>query len=667
MNEQTDDAPELGSLAKTAESPTITDMEAGESDVYQMPELSPIHTLLECSADRCGDAVALEHDDVVLTYAEVEAGANRVAARLRDLGVERGDRVGLLADNGRVYVEGFFGILKTGACCVALNGANKARTSAALLADSGSVGLVTMAARVARDLPEIVQGAPDLRFVITDRPGPAWSLPARLRLLRAEDVASASPARVTSDAGLEDLCAILYTSGSTGLPRGVTLRHRNLAANTQQILAYLKLTADDSVLSVLPFHYSFGNSLLLTHFAVGGRVVVDNRFAYPSTVVESLERSRVSGFSGVPSTYAILAAKTDFLRRSWPDLRYLTQAGGGMTAALTRRLLDEMPPHVRLFVMYGQTEASARLSYVPPGRLREKLGSIGIGIPGVTLTIRDEQGRECAPGEVGEVVAAGDNLMQGYWNAPEETALVLKEDGLHTGDLGRKDEDGFIFLVDRIKNMIKVGANRVSPREIEDVIAEVEGVAEVCVAGVPDELLGEAVEAFVVVAPGAEVSRERILAHCREYLAVLQGPARRALPGFAAAQRRRQGRAQRAGAQSLGGLSRHSRDRPLPAVGTGAEEVDEQRELPDELDRLLQEDLVGGEVPQPQPGHEQRDSRHEDAVLGLQQGRAEDDGEHTQYHRVDREHRDLGEAEVVEQLPSELEDVIEREDERERR
>ena len=489
-----------------------------------MDGLTPIHTLLEQSADQRPDAVALEHGDVDLTYAEIEAGANRVATRLRDLGVARGDRVGLLADNGRAYVEGFFGILKAGACCVALNHANKARTSAALLADSGAVGLVTMAARVARDLPEIVQGAPDLRFVVVDRANPAWALPAAVRVLRAEDVASASPARVASDVGLDDLCAILYTSGSTGLPRGATLRHRNLAANTRQILAYLQLTADDSVLSVLPFHYSFGNSLLLTHFAVGGRVVVDNRFMYPSAVVETLERSRVSGFSGVPSKYAILAANTDFLRRGWPDLRYLTQAGGGMTAALTRRLLDELPSHIRLFVMYGQTEASARLSYVPPERLREKLGSIGIPIPGVTLTIRDEDGRECAPGEVGEVVAAGENLMQGYWNDPAETALVLKDDGLHTGDLGRKDDDGFIFLVDRIKNMIKVGANRVSPREIEDVIAEVEGVAEVCVAGVPDELLGEAVEAFVVVSPGTDVPPERILAHCREYLALYKVP-----------------------------------------------------------------------------------------------------------------------------------------------
>ena len=174
-----------------------------------------------------------------------------------------------------------------------------------------------------------------------------------------------------------------------------------------------------------------------------------------------------------------------------------------MTPALTRRIRETLPESIKVYVMYGQTEASARLSYVPPERLLEKLGSIGIPIPGVELTVRRDDGSPCAVDEVGEVVASGDNIMQGYWNDPDETALVLHADGLHTGDLGRKDRDGFIFLVDRMKNMIKTGANRLSPKEIEETIAEVKGVVEVCVIGVPDELLGEAIEAFVVVAPKA--------------------------------------------------------------------------------------------------------------------------------------------------------------------
>jgi acyl-CoA synthetase (AMP-forming)/AMP-acid ligase II len=175
--------------------------------------------------------------------------------------------------------------------------------------------------------------------------------------------------------------------------------------------------------------------------------------------------------------------------------------------------------------MYGQTEASARLAYVPPERLLEKLGSIGLPIPGVELHLRAPDGGACGPDEVGEIVASGANIMRGYWNDPEETALVLADDGLHTGDLARRDDEGFLFIVDRIKNMIKVGANRVSAKEIEETVAEVPGVVEVCVIGVEDELLGEAVEGFVVAEDG-QVDERRILSHLRENLAIFKIPRR---------------------------------------------------------------------------------------------------------------------------------------------
>ncbi|MEZ4386855.1 MAG: class I adenylate-forming enzyme family protein [Candidatus Krumholzibacteriia bacterium] len=484
----------------------------------------PVHRLLEASCDRAPEAIALEHGDRRHTYCDVDREANRVAAALLAAGVQHGDRVALLQENGLAYVAGFFGILKAGACCVALNTHNKTRTNQLLLQDSGAIALVTAALQVRHDLPELAGAAADLRTVICDRANPAWALPERVRLMTAADLAAQPDARPPVQVTLDDLCAILYTSGSTGKPRGVTLTHRNLAANTGQILAYLKLTAGDSVLCVLPFHYSFGNSLLLTHVAVGGRIVVDNRFAYPSAVVDHLAASEVTGFSGVPSTYAILAARTDFLQRPWPHLRYLTQAGGAMTRALQARLLEALPDHIRLFIMYGQTEAGARLSYLPPERLRDKLGSIGIGIPGVDLVVQRPDGSHCDVDEVGEVVARGDNIMRGYWNAPEETATVLRDGALYTGDLGKRDQDGYIWLVDRIKNMIKAGANRVSAREVEEVIAEVPCVQEVCVVGVPDELLGEAIEAYVVARPDQEYSENAILQHCREQLALFKIP-----------------------------------------------------------------------------------------------------------------------------------------------
>lgn len=486
-------------------------------------EFLPVHRLLEDSADSCAQSVAVVHGEKSFTYHDVEEQANGIANLLRARGIVRGDRVALLADNGFEYVTGFFGILKAGAGCVALSGANKVPTHRKLLADSGARALITRAIQVRTDLPDLVRDLPDLELVVLDRANPKWDLPPNLQLALADDVAQSLTTRPNLETKNEDLCAILYTSGSTGMPRGVTLTHGNLAANTRQILAYLNLQSDDSILAVLPFHYSFGNSLLLTHFAVGGRVVVDNRFAYPSAVVDTLAEQAVTGFSGVPSTYAILAAQTNFLTRPLPALRYLTQAGGGMTPTLTRRVYEAFEGRARLFVMYGQTEASARLSYVPPEKLMEKLGSIGIGIPDVDLAVHRDDGTECDVDEVGQVVARGDNIMTGYWNDPKETQLVLRDRTLYTGDLGRRDRDGFIFLVDRIKNMIKAGANRVSAKEVEDTIAEIDGVVEVSVVGVPDELLGEAIEAHVVVGEGGP-DEKAIQGYLRGALALFKIP-----------------------------------------------------------------------------------------------------------------------------------------------
>jgi long-chain acyl-CoA synthetase len=484
----------------------------------------PLHDLLTASADRAADRVALTHGQRELSYGDLERGSNRLAHLLRDRGVRRGDRVALLAENGLDYVAGYFGILKSGACCVALNGQNRLPTNRMMLADSGAVGLVASRSQVRTMLPDLVADRAGLRFVHTDSGDAAWTLPARITASDDRELDGFSEQPPAVSVGEDDLCTILYTSGSTGTPRGVTLTHRNLAANTQQILAYLPVRADDSVLVVLPFHYSYGKSLLLTHVAVGGRLVVDNRFAYPQSVLQTMSEERITSFAGVPSTYAILCARTEFLSRDLPHLRYLTQAGGAMSPALTRRLLDALPARVRLYVMYGQTEASARLAYVPPDRLPEKIGSIGVAIPDVELRVRRSDGSECDPGETGELVARGANIMRGYWNDPAETDLVLADGALHTGDLGRCDEDGFITIVDRAKNMIKAGANRVSAKEIEDVIAELAGVVEVSVIGVPDALLGEAIEAFVVPAEPESLGEQAILAHCRERLALYKLP-----------------------------------------------------------------------------------------------------------------------------------------------
>jgi acyl-CoA synthetase (AMP-forming)/AMP-acid ligase II len=319
--------------------------------------------------------------------------------------------------------------------------------------------------------------------------------------------------------------AIIYTSGSTGKPRGAVLRHENIVANTRSIVSYLDLRADDRVLAVLPFHYVYGKSLLNTHVAVGGAVVVENRFLFPQVALDTLEREQATGFAGVPSSFAILLNRTNLAQRSLPALRYVTQAGGPMAPELTRRLIAALPGK-RIFVMYGATEASARLTYVPPDDLPRKIGSVGRAIPGVTLDVLREDGRRAASGEVGEVVARGPNIMEGYWNDPEETARVLDADGYHTGDLGWFDEDGFLWLAGRAREQIKSGAHRIHPKEIEDAILEHPAVHEAAVIGVADETLGEAIHAFVVLRAGVAAEADDLLAHCRAHLPAYKVPKR---------------------------------------------------------------------------------------------------------------------------------------------
>jgi acyl-CoA synthetase (AMP-forming)/AMP-acid ligase II len=296
-------------------------------------------------------------------------------------------------------------------------------------------------------------------------------------------------------------------------------------SNTRSIVEYLELTSSDRVLAVLPFFYVYGKSLLNTHIAVGGSVIIENRFLFPQLAVDALERDGATGFAGVPSTFAILLEKTNFAKRGFPALRYVTQAGGAMAPALIRRLIDALPGK-RVFVMYGATEAAARLSYVPPEALAGKIGSVGRAIPNVELRLLKEDGAPAATGEVGEIVARGSNVMEGYWNDPEETAQVLDRDGYHTGDLAVADADGFLRIVGRKREMIKSGAHRIAPKEIEETILEHASVLEAAVIGVPDAVLGESIRAFIVAREGLAIDPDGIAAFCRERLASYKVPQR---------------------------------------------------------------------------------------------------------------------------------------------
>jgi acyl-CoA synthetase (AMP-forming)/AMP-acid ligase II len=398
------------------------------------------------------------------------------------------DRVIMVMENSIESAQAYYGVLKAGGICVEIHDRSTPEEVSYCIADSGARFCILSenpASRLAGVDARLIVSLGDARGLTAGRFIPWDAL---------HDMPDTPP---DASVGPDDPAAIVYTSGSTGRPKGVVLTHGNICSNTASIVSYLGLGEDDRVMCVLPFHYVYGKSLLNTHVMAGGSVVINNRFAFPNAVVKEMIERCATGFAGVPSTFAILMNRSVFPKTRIDTLRYVTQAGGAMAPALTRRVMDCISP-AQLFVMYGATEASARLTYVPPDRLRDKIGSIGIPIPGVEVAVRDASGAELGPNEAGDICAAGPNIMKGYWQDPEETAKALRPWGLVTGDLGYKDEDGFIFLTGRRKDMLKIGGERVSPKEIEDAIVESGMVHEAAVVGRPDELLQEVPEAFVV-------------------------------------------------------------------------------------------------------------------------------------------------------------------------
>jgi long-chain acyl-CoA synthetase len=472
--------------------------------------VASIQQFLERSAARSPDHELLVQQAERWSYRQIDRAANHVAAELLERGLRKGDRVGLLARNSAFYVAAYFGILKAGGVVVALNTASDAAMLAGYLRMSGAIGLMvgTGMERLVRGANQPLGALEDLRWVAAPHAD-------RLGVAGAEawlwEPGERDPVDLAVSA--DDLATIVFTSGSTGRARGAMLSHGNVVSNVTAINAYLGLGPQDRVLQVLPFYYVYGKSVLNSHVMAGATVVIENRFRYPQVALDTLEQERCTGLSGVPSTFAILLDRTNFAERALADLRYVTQAGGAMSPTLTRRLMERLAGK-SIFVMYGATEASARLAYLPPDELAEAVGSIGRAIDGVELRVLAKGGRECAVGEVGELVARGPNIMRGYWDDAEETARVLDDDGYHTGDLARRDGAGRLFIVGRKKHMVKVGGHRLSPLEIEDAIVEDPAVSECAVIGVEDERMGEQLAAFVVLV--GEATAESIAAGLRK-------------------------------------------------------------------------------------------------------------------------------------------------------
>ncbi len=473
-----------------------------------MSNYSLIHSFLQHSAASYPEKIALIQGEERVSYAELFRRAELISQWLMQHNLLPGDRVAILTDQASDYVAAYFGIVAAGGIVIGLNTQTSSQALSSVLADSGS-SIVLSHEKYQKYAP-----------VITDQPS-VLHFETSISALWEEEMCSG---RYTlPQISSEDIAQIIYTSGTTGSPKGVMLRHRNLVANTQSIIEYLELSESDKIMAVLPFFYSYGNSVLLTHIAVGGTLVVNQSFLYPNVILKQMMTEEVTGFSGVPSSFAILLHRSAVREFSFPKLRYLTQAGAAMSPKLVENLTAVFPK-VDIFVMYGQTEASSRLSYLEPHRIVDKSGSIGKAIPGVTLEVCRPDGSQADVNEVGEIVATGENIMAGYWNNPLETQKVLKKGKLWTGDLARVDSDGFFFIKSRKSEMIKSGAHRIAPKEIEDMIMELTYIHEVAVVGHEDEILGEKIVAFIVLIDGYDVSEKEIKLHCRRTLPAFKVP-----------------------------------------------------------------------------------------------------------------------------------------------
>jgi long-chain acyl-CoA synthetase len=458
------------------------------------------HVLTE-TARRHGDRPVVRLEDSVVTYDALDQASARVAAFLHERGVVAGDRVGIMIPNVPQFLVVYYGILRAGAIVVPMNVLLKEREAGFYLADSGAKLVFAWhecAAAAGADAVVVEAGEP------------------------AGVAGAVTPLREVAERAAGDTAVILYTSGTTGTPKGAELTHGNLRRNAEITgIGLMGLGEDDVLLGALPLFHSFGQtSSMNSAVRAGACLDLMPRFDAGSAL-ELMERDGVTVFQGVPTMYHALLNHPERDRYDTSKLRLCVSGGAALPLEVLRGFEDAFG--VAVLEGYGLSETSPVASFNHLGRER-KPGSIGTPIEGVEMRVVDEDGNELAPGEVGEIVIRGHNVMKGYWNRPDATDEAIRGGWFHTGDLARVDEDGYFFIVDRKKDMIIRGGYNVYPREVEEVLYEHPAVLEAAVVGIRDERLGEEVAAAIVVRPGAEAGADELRDFVKQRVAAYKYP-----------------------------------------------------------------------------------------------------------------------------------------------
>lgn len=473
--------------------------------------------VLETGAASQPQHIAVIADGRRLSYGQLNEAANRIAGALARLGVQAGDKVAVMLPNVPEFVIAYFGVLKLGGCVVPLNTLLKAGEIAYQLEDSDALALIVDAALLG-EVEQALSGVEACRHLIAEgkkKVAAGWH--------RFHDLLESGPSTWdTAQTRPDDTAVILYTAGILGRPKGAELTHFNLfynAAITADRLCHIR--SEDISLATLPLFHAFGQTCVMnaTLYA-GGALSMVSRFE-PDRVLQTIKRDRVTLLLGVPTMYWYLQHYPGAEKHDWSSLRLCCSGGAALPVDLMRQF--EKRYRLPIFEGYGLSETSPVVSFNPTDR-PPRPGSIGLPIYGVQLRIVDESDRQLPPGEVGEIVVRGHNVMKGYYKRPGATADAMRGGWFHTGDLARVEEDGYFYIVGRQKDMIKRGGLNIYPREVEDVLLAHPAVAEAAVVGIPDEVMGEEVKAVVVLKQDEAADAEDLIEYARERIAAYKYP-----------------------------------------------------------------------------------------------------------------------------------------------
>ena len=472
-----------------------------------------VHDSLLRSAEAAPSRDAVVDEFGPWTYEELTDDALRIARLLQDEGLQPGDRVVLYLDNTARCTAGIFGTLIACGVFIVVNPQTKAEKLKLILADSGAAFLLAEEQSVNVVAEAVAQSGGAARVFATG--SSALDFPSL-----DEALAATKPRPATPETTPAELAALVYTSGTTGRPKGVMLSHQALVFVIGSIAEYLRLDADDRILNILPLAYTYGLSQLLLAARLGGTLLLERTFAFPGRTLERMHSERATVFPAVPTVYATLLGMRH--SRTYESVRCLTNAAAGLPPSFHDGL-QRLFPNARLYRMYGQTEC-VRVSFLEPELIEAKPTSVGRAIPGTEAFVLDEEGLPVAHGETGVLHVRGPHLMEGYWGDAALTEEWLKNGPDHgermlcTHDHFTVDEDGLLYFVGRTDDIVKTRGEKVSTIEVENVLHGLRGVSQVAVVGVPDDLLGEALRAYVVLEEGAALTEEQILRFARSKL-----------------------------------------------------------------------------------------------------------------------------------------------------